>query len=218
DYRYFPEPDLTKFTFTDDFIETIRKTIPVLQKERIKKYTTEYQLSYYDASLLTEEKNFSDYFEKVIERFNSSEGAGGRPKPAANWMLGPVKSWLNDNNADIDQFPLQPKQIAAIIKLVEDGKLSFSVASGRLFNELIRDPNVDPATIAEHKNLLQESNADHIENLIDEVLNKFPEKVREYKKGKKGLIGLFVGEVMKLSKGKADPKITNDILSEKLNS
>ena len=223
DYRYFPDPDLTKFNLTDEFIETIRKTIPILQKERIKKYTTEYQLSYYDASLLTEEKDFSDYFEKVIQSFECAppplEGVGGRSaKPAANWMLGPVKSWLNENSADIDQFPLDPQKIAAIINLVEDGKLSFSVASTKLFHELIKKPNAEPGEIAEEKNWLQDSDTNHIENLIDQVLNKFPEKVKEYKKGKKGLMGLFVGEVMKLSKGKADPKITNDILSEKLNS
>jgi len=222
DYRYFPDPDLTKFNLTDEFIESIRKTIPPLQKERIKKYTTEYQLSYYDASLLTEDKKFSDYFEKVIDGFDSPaprpEGAGGRPKPTANWLLGPIKSWMNENNADIDQFPLEPQKIAAIITLVEEGKVSFSVASSKLFNELIKNPTEEPATIAQEKNLVQDSNVDHIEHLIDQVLNKFPDKVKEYKKGKKGLMGLFVGEVMKLSKGKADPKITNDILSEKLNS
>ena len=235
DYRYFPDPDLTKFSLTDEFIETIRKTIPLLQKERIKKYTTDYRLSYYDASLLTEEKNFSDYFEKVIDSLNVSdtfkvsdtistspfsigEELGVRSKPTANFMLGPIKSWLNEKNADIDQFPLEPKKIAAIINLVEDGKLSFSVASTKLFHELIKNPNREPGKIAEEKNWVQDSNVDHIETLIDQVLNRFPDKVKEYKKGKKGLMGLFVGEVMKLSKGKADPKITNDILSEKLNS
>lgn len=238
DYRYFPDPDLTKFNLTDEFIESIRRTIPLLQKERIIKYTTEYQLSYYDASLLTEERKFSDYFENVIANLGLNatrlKGAGGltnkipegpetsrvgsSTKLAANWLLGPIKSWLNENNADIDQFPLQPKKIAAIINLVEDGKLSFSVASTKLFHELIKSPDAEPGKIVEEKDWVQDSNADHIENLIDQVLNKFPDKVKEYKKGKKGLMGLFVGEVMKLSKGKADPKITNDILSEKLNS
>ena len=221
DYRYFPDPDLTKFNLTDEFIESILKTIPPLQNERIKKYTAAYQLSYYNASLLTGERNFSDYFQKVVEGLESSRlsvGEGSGVRLSANFILGPIKSWLNENNADIDQFPLQPKKIAAIINLVEDGKLSFSVASTKLFHELIKNPNAEPGKIAEEKNWVQDSNVDHIENLIDQVLNKFPDKVKEYKKGKKGLMGLFVGEVMKLSKGKADPKITNDILSEKLNS
>ena len=171
---------------------------------------------------MTEEKEISDYFEKIIEAFDSTppprEGVGGRLKPAANWMLGPIKSWLNDHNSDIDKFPLEPKKIAAVIQLVEEDKLSFSVASTKVFHELLKDPNGEPGKIAEQKNWLQDSNADHIENLIDQVLSKFPEKVKEYKKGKKGLMGLFVGEVMKLSNGKADPKMTNELLSEKLNS
>ena len=148
----------------------------------------------------------------------SGAGLGVRSKPAANWMLGPIKSWLNDHNADIDKFPLEAKKIAAVIQLVEEGKVSFSVASTKVFHELLKDPNGEPGKIAEQKNWLQDSNADHIENLIDQVLSKFPEKVKEYKKGKKGLMGLFVGEVMKLSNGKADPKMTNELLSEKLNS
>lgn len=222
DYRYFPDPDLAKFVLTDELIESIRQTIPALQSERVKKYTLEYQLSYYDASLLTEEKNFSDFFELIIQDLpdlSRSDAARARlPKAAANWMLGPIKSWLNDNNAGIDEFPLEPNKIVDILKLIQDGKLSFSVASTRLFHELIKRPNEEPAKIIEEKNWVQDSNADLIENLIDQVLSKFPEKVKEYKKGKKGLMSLFVGEVMKLSKGKADPKITNDILSEKLNS
>jgi aspartyl-tRNA(Asn)/glutamyl-tRNA(Gln) amidotransferase subunit B len=211
DYRYFPDPDLTKFSLTDEFIQTVRKTIPALQQERIKKYITQYQLSEYDASVLTEEKKFSDYFEKIIE-------SGAKFKSAANWMLGPVKSWLNDNNAEIDQFPLVPQKIAALIQMIEEGKLSFSIASTRVFNELIKNPGATPIELVKERNWLQDSNPDAIENLIDQVLNKFPEKVNEYKKGKKGLIGLFVGEVMKLSKGTADPKMTNDILSQKLKS
>jgi aspartyl-tRNA(Asn)/glutamyl-tRNA(Gln) amidotransferase subunit B len=102
--------------------------------------------------------------------------------------------------------------------MIEEGKLSFSVASTKLFYELVKNPAEEPNKIAEEKNWLQDSNTDNIENLIEQVLSKFPEKVQEYRKGKKGLMGLFVGEVMKLSKGKADPKMTNDILSEKLKS
>ena len=133
-------------------------------------------------------------------------------------MLGPVKSWLNENNTEISQFPVSPEKLATIIQMIEEGKLSFSIASTKLFNLLLGNPDQEPFKIAEERNWLQESSAEAIENLIDQVLNKFPEKVQQYRKGKKGLIGLFVGEVMKLSNGKADPKLTNDILSEKLKS
>jgi aspartyl-tRNA(Asn)/glutamyl-tRNA(Gln) amidotransferase subunit B len=218
DYRYFPDPDLTKFSLTDEFVETIRKTIPVLQQERIKKYVGQYKLSHYDASLLTEEKKFADYFETIAEAFLTNSESKTKIKAAANWMLGPIKSWLNNNNAEIGQLPLKPEKIAEIIELIENGKLSFSAASTKLFNELLKNPEARPAELAEEKNLVQDSNADTIEDLIEKVLSKFPDKVQEYRKGKKGLMGLFVGEVIKLSKGKADPKITNEILSEKLNS
>ncbi len=211
DYRYFPDPDLTRFFLTDEFIDDVRRSIPELHTERSKRYVSKYLLSEYDAAILTEEKEFADYFEKVI--------AGGvKFKSGANWMLGPVKSWLNENNEEIARFPVTAEKLAAVIKMVEDGKLSFSIASTKLFNELLKDPRKEPTEIAEEKNWSLDTNTDHIENLIEEVLNKFPEKVKEFKKGKKGLMGLFVGEVMKLSKGKADPKMTNDILSEKLKS
>lgn len=211
DYRYFPDPDLTKFFLTDEFIDTVRKSIPELHRERSNRYISEYHLSEYDATILTEEKEFAEYFEKVI--------AGGvKFKSAANWMLGPVKSWQNESNEVINQFPLTPEKLARVIKMVEDGKLSFSIASTKLFNELLKDPQNEPVKIAEERNWSLDANADNIENLIEQVLNKFPEKVKEFKKGKTGLMGLFVGEVMKLSKGKADPKMTNDILSEKLKS
>ncbi len=211
DYRYFPDPDLTKFFLTDEFIDNVRRSIPELHRERSERYVNKYGLSEYDATILTEEKQFSDYFEQVIN-------GGVRFKSAANWMLGPVRSWLNETDEEIDRFPITPVKLAATIKLVEDGKLSFSIASTKLFNELLKDPGREPAEIAEERNWSLDKNTDNIESLIDQVLTKFPEKVKEFKKGKKGLMGLFVGEVMKLSKGKADPKMTNDILSEKLKS
>jgi aspartyl-tRNA(Asn)/glutamyl-tRNA(Gln) amidotransferase subunit B len=131
-------------------------------------------------------------------------------------MLGPIKAWMNEHNAEIAEFPIRPEKIAAIIKMIDYGKLSFSIASTKLFHRLVMKPNEEPEKIVEEQNWAQDSNADAIENLIEQVLDKFPEKVKEYRKGKKGLMGLFVGEVMKLSKGKADPKLTSAILSEKL--
>ncbi len=211
DYRYFAEPDLTPFHLQDEFIERIRKSIPALPEERIKKYTTELQLSGYDATVLTEERNFSDYFENVIQHTSNN-------KAAANWMLGPVKSWLNENGKEIDAFPLSAKQLASLIALIDSGKVNFSVASTKIFPELIKSPAKTPEQIATEQNLIQQSDVSAIGPLIDAVLEKFADKVIEYKKGKKGLLALFVGEVMKQSKGKADPKVTNELLLEKLKS
>lgn len=209
DYRYFPEPDLAPFSLSDSFIEKIRETIPALQEERIKRYTGEYQLSAYDAGLLTEEREMSDYFESVISHTTNY-------KAAANWILGPVKNWLNENNTDITGFPLSAPKLASLIAMVESGELSFTVAASRLFPLMLRDRQADPAHLASTHNLLQQSDGSAIGPIIDQVLLKFADKVTEYKKGKKGLLALFVGEVMKQSKGKADPKITNELLLEKL--
>ncbi len=209
DYRYFPEPDLAPFSLSDSFIEKIRETIPALQQERIKKYIGEYQLSAYDAGLLTEERELSDYFDAVISHTTNY-------KAAANWILGPVKSWLNDNNSEISSLPLTASKLAGLIKMVENGALSFTVAASRLFPMLLKDPQAEPAHLASTLNLLQQSDGSAIGPIIDQVLLKFADKVTEYKKGKKGLLALFVGEVMKQSKGKADPKITNELLLEKL--
>jgi aspartyl-tRNA(Asn)/glutamyl-tRNA(Gln) amidotransferase subunit B len=183
-----------------------------LQEERIQKYISQYALSEYDARVLTEEKAFADYFEQLLAQKTI------KPKSAANWLSGPVKSWLNENNREIHDFPLPAAQMIRLIELVDAGKLSFSIASSRLFSILLQHPEKDPEQIAAEQNLIQQSDSSQLEPVIDEVLEKHAAKVAEYKKGKKGLLSLFVGEVMKQSKGQADPKITNEILLKKLNT
>lgn len=211
DYRYFPDPDLTPFQLQDEFIDAVRKTIPPLQEERIKKYTTQWKLPDYDAQVLTEEKNIADFFETVV-KYTSDH------KAASNWVLGPVKFWLNENNKEIVDLPVPAEKIAELIKLVDSGKVSHTIASTKLFSYMLQNPSAEPEQIAEEQNLLQQSDLSALEPIINEILEKYPEKVNEYKKGKKGLLSLFVGEVMKRSKGKADPAITNKILLEKLRS
>lgn len=209
DYRYFAEPDLTPFHLEEEFIEKIRHSIPELPEQRIQRYTSALKLSDYDAGVLTEEKIFSNYFEKTIQHTTNY-------KAAANWMLGPVKSWMNENGKEMDEFPVAPEQLAAVITLVDTGKVSFSAASTKLFSKLVETPAKDPGQIADEENLVQQSDLSAIEPIINKVLEKFADKVVEYKKGKKGLLSLFVGEVMKQSKGNADPKMTNQLLLKKL--
>ena len=211
DYRYFPEPDLAPFLLEKEFIEHIKQSLPVLQRARIQKYVSEYQLSEYDAAVLTEEKKVADYFETIIRHTSNY-------KAAANWMLGPVKSWMNEQDKEIAFFPITAVKMAKLVALVESGVLSFSVASTRLFSRLLDDPSQEPEQVATRDNLVQQSDAAAIEPIIAKVLEKYADKVNEYKKGKKGLLSLFVGEVMKQSKGKADPKVTNELLLEKLKS
>lgn len=210
DYRYFADPDLTPFHLSDIFIDGIRNNIPALQSERIQRYTIEWKLPDYDAQLLTDDKAIADYFETLVNHTSDY-------KAAANWIIGPVKTWMNETNNDIDTFPLQPEKVAGLMQLVSSGKLSHSAAT-KLFSYLVANPDADPENAAVAQNLIQESDVSALEPIIDEVLVKFAEKVKEYKKGKKGLLSLFVGEVMKRSKGKADPAITNKIILEKLNS
>lgn len=209
DYRYFADPDLTPFQLEESFINSIKASLPVLQEERVSRYTSELHLPEYDARVLTDDKELAEYYEETIQHTSLY-------KATANWMLGPVKSWLNEHNKTVQQFPVRPVQLAKLVKLTDEGKLSFSIASTRLFSYLINHPEVDPLQAAEQQNLLQQSDANALEPIIDEVLARFADKVTEYKKGKKGVLSLFVGEVMKRSKGKADPKVTNEILIEKL--
>lgn len=211
DYRYFPEPDLSPFRLEASFIETIKQSIPALPEERKEKYMKDWQLPAYDATVLTEEKETADYFESLAQ-FTTHY------KAAANWLLGPVKNWMNEHNESIGNFPLSPAQLAKLLELAEIGKVSFSVASGPLLALLLKNPGKDPLQLATEESLLQQSDLSAIGPVIDAVLAKFADKVTEYKKGKKGLLSLFVGEVMKQTKGKADPKLTNQLLLEKLNS
>lgn len=210
DYRYFAEPDLTPFFITDEMLQSIKQTIPALPKELEIKYRQKFGLSVYDARLLCEDKSTADFFENLIQHT-------GNYKAAANWVLGPVKNYLNENNTQINNFPLSAKAISALIKLIEEGKINFSIASSKIFNALLQHPDKEPLQLVTELNLLQESNDDAITLWVNEVIHKLPEKVNEYKKGKKALIGLFAGEVKKLSKGKADMQMVNKLLTEKLN-
>jgi aspartyl-tRNA(Asn)/glutamyl-tRNA(Gln) amidotransferase subunit B len=209
DYRYFADPDLTPFVVTDALLQEVKASIPALPEERVARYTRQLQLPDYDARVITDEKELAVYFEQIIEHSTNY-------KAAANWMLGPIKSWLNETSEPITAFPIQPKAIAALIALIDSNQVNFSVASTKIFAALLKEPGKQPLQIAKELNLLQDSDEGNVAAWIEEVLNKMPDKVAEYKKGKKGLIGLFVGEVKKVSKGKADPKLTNDILLKKL--
>jgi len=213
DYRYFADPDLTPFRVTDQMLADIRTNLPELPEQKQQRYQQQWQLSEYDSSVLADELVFAAYFERIVQIAGAD-----RAKAAANWMLGPVKSHLNETNISIEHFSLPAETIAGLISLIEGGILNFSSASSKVFPALLQRPLTDPKEIAQELNLVQDSDEDSVAAWVEEVLNRMPEKVAEYKKGKKGLIGLFVGEVKKVSRGKADPKLTNDILIKKLQS
>jgi aspartyl-tRNA(Asn)/glutamyl-tRNA(Gln) amidotransferase subunit B len=209
DYRYFPDPDLAPFIVTEEMVEVIRKAVPEMPEQRAARYITDLHLPEYDARVICDEKETADFFESVLEHTSNIKGA-------ANLLLGPIKGYLNDKGIHIHEFPVKPVNLAGLLRLVEENKINFSMASTRLLQEMIRQPGKEPNGLATELNLIQDSDDSTIEAWVEQALKQMPEKVTEYRKGKKGLIGLFVGEVKKLSKGKADPKKTNDLLLKKL--
>jgi aspartyl-tRNA(Asn)/glutamyl-tRNA(Gln) amidotransferase subunit B len=209
DYRYFPEPDLPPVIVSVEQIEQVRATLPPLPDELFRKYKKELSLSDYDAAFITESKPLALYFEALV-------GKTSNYKAAANWMMGTVRNYLNEQAISIEQFSLRPEQIASLIALVDEGKVSSTVASQTLFPALIAQKTKTPLALAEELNLLQESNADALMDFIRQAIAKYPDKVADYKNGKVGLIGHFMGEVMKMSKGKADPKLANELMKKEL--
>lgn len=207
DYRYFPEPDLPPITITEPQIEEIRRSMPPLPSELLAKYRGELGLSEYDSDILVEDKNTSLYYNQLIEHTSNY-------KAAANWVIGDIRSHLNQTATDIARFPVKPRSIARLIALIDEGKISNSVASQSLFPKLIEEPNADPAEIAERENLIQSSDDDWLIGLAGEVLDMYPDKVQAYKQGNKGLLGLFMGEVMKKSERRANPKKASEIIKK----
>jgi aspartyl-tRNA(Asn)/glutamyl-tRNA(Gln) amidotransferase subunit B len=209
DYRYFPDPDLSPLEVSDRWLNEISATMPALPRELYDKYIATLNLPEYDAQVLTDSKDVALYFEELCKLTKNY-------KAASNWVMGPVKSYLNELMLSADEFPIPPAFLADLIALVDSGKISFSVASQRVFPALLKSPNKSPLEVAQQLNLIQESNHDAIIPIINQVLKEFPLKVEEYKNGKKGIVGMFMGEVMKRSKGKADPKVANELITKKL--
>lgn len=209
DYRYFPDPDLSPVVVTDEWLMQIRETMPALPRELYQKFTSEYALSEYDASVLTDSKDIALYTEAVCRHTKNY-------KAVANWMMGPVKSWLNEQQKTADQFPIQPPSLATVIDLIDQGKLNFTAASQQLFPAMLKSPQTSVENIVAELGLANAADQNSILPIIEEVIIAFPEEVKQYKKGKGALIGMFMGEVMKRSHGKADPKTTKKLLVSKL--
>ncbi|HTM93906.1 MAG TPA: Asp-tRNA(Asn)/Glu-tRNA(Gln) amidotransferase subunit GatB [Flavisolibacter sp.] len=209
DYRYFPEPDLPPFFISNEMIEKIRSEMPALQTEIKEKLIAEYGLSTYDAEQLSEDSELSNFFFELVKHSNNY-------KASANWILGPIKNHLSANEIALDETDLQPKVIAETIELIDKGKISYGIAVQQIFPAILKNPALNLSQFIEENQLQIQTSQTEIESLIEAALNKHSEKIPEYKKGKKGLISLFVGEVMKLSKGKADAKLVTEKIIEKL--
>jgi len=211
DYRYFPEPDLQPLFLDREYVDQIKESLPALPNELYDKYTGQLGLPAYDASVITADREFAFYFEELIKHTDNY-------KAASNWMMGSVKSYLNENGVEITKFGIEPANLAALIALVDAGKVNNSVAAQKLFPALINDTTKSPDQLAKEMNMLISVDTDDVYQFINEAIAKFPDKVVEYKKGKKGVLGLFMGEIMKRSKGKIDPQKTNQLLIKELES
>ncbi|MEN2283748.1 Asp-tRNA(Asn)/Glu-tRNA(Gln) amidotransferase subunit GatB [Algoriphagus sp. SE2] len=209
DYRYFPEPDLSPVVVSDEWLNSIKNSMPVLPRELHKKFVEEFGLPDYDAGFLTESKEIALWFNELCTKTKNF-------KSASNWLMGPIKSYLNEQNLSISDFPISIDSLAELISLIDAGKVSFTVASQKIYPEMLKSSEDSPNKIAQKLNLLQESNESSLKPIVEAVLADNAAKVAEYKSGKKGLMGMFMGQVMKKSQGKADPKVATKLLTELL--
>jgi aspartyl-tRNA(Asn)/glutamyl-tRNA(Gln) amidotransferase subunit B len=212
DYRYFPEPDLAPLYITQEWINNAKEVLNIkpLPRQLLQLYLS-YGLTDYEANWIIEDKHIESYFKKLTETTKNY-------KSAVNWMMGPIKSYLNENAIEIADFILEPKKIAELIKLVDDGKVSNTVAVQTVLPELLKNSSKTALQVAEEQNKIQQSDEGSLKEFAEKAIAMYPDKVKEYRSGKTGLIGLFMGEVMKLSKGKADPKVANKIVKELLDA
>ena len=209
DYRYFPEPDIQPLTVTEEQKEAIRREMPPLPRELREKYTQKLGLSEYDANILTDDKATALYYEDLIARTKNY-------KSAANWVMGDVRGWLNEKGLPMEGFPIKAEKLAELIVLIDDRKVSHTVASQKLFPLMLQHPDVSAIELATKHDLVQETREDLIEEIMRKVMAQYPDKVEAYRKGNKGLLGLFMGEVMKGTKGKSDPKRANEVVRKML--
>jgi aspartyl-tRNA(Asn)/glutamyl-tRNA(Gln) amidotransferase subunit B len=210
DYRYFPDPDLLPLELDEAFIEDVRQTLPELPDEKRERFSYEYGLSNYDATVLTSSRELADFYENTVK------SADGESKLSANWVMGELSGALNKNNLEITESPVSPEMLGDMIQRITDNTISGKIAK-QVF-EAMWDGEGNADTIIEKQGLKQVTDSGAIEKIIDEVIANNPNQLEQYRAGKDKLFGFFVGQVMKESKGKANPQQVNDLLKQKLSS
>jgi aspartyl-tRNA(Asn)/glutamyl-tRNA(Gln) amidotransferase subunit B len=209
DYRYFPEPDLTPIQITEAYKEEVKASMPLLPNAQENLLAEKYNLSAYDANAICTDKEDVIYFETVVANTKNA-------KPTANWITGPIRNYCNENNITLAAFPLSTNTVSDLINFTNTGKLHYNIASTKLMQTMIAENKTNAEELATTLNLLQEDNEDALNEWVQKTILALPDKVKEYKAGKKGLIGLFAGQVKKLSGGKADMGKVNSLLEKKL--
>jgi aspartyl-tRNA(Asn)/glutamyl-tRNA(Gln) amidotransferase subunit B len=210
DYRYFPDPDLLPLEVSDEFVNELKNDIPELPDDKKKRFIDEFKLSPYEATILVSDIDTAKYFEEVVAKMGKNKDM----KLAVNWITGELFAVLNNKNLEISQSPVSAKNLAILVNLIKNGTISGKIA--KTVFELMLDGDKDPQKIVEEKGLKQQSDPKAIEDLIDKIINDNREKAIEYKQGKEKLFGFFVGQAMKVSGGKANPQLINEILKKKL--
>ena len=209
DYRYFPEPDLTPIIIPQEKVDKIEATLPELPIERKVRFVADYGLSEKEASIIIANRTLAKFYEDVV-------GLGGNPKTVSNYILGDLLRLLNFNNMEPEDIKISPKNFVDLLKIIEDGKIS-NTAGKEVFKEMFASDK-SPEIIIEEKGLSQISCTDEIEKLVNEVLNNNPKSIEDFKAGKTQAIGFLMGQVMKASKGKANPPVAKQMIEEKLNN
>jgi aspartyl-tRNA(Asn)/glutamyl-tRNA(Gln) amidotransferase subunit B len=209
DYRYFPEPDLVPIEVDERWVAEIRSTLPELPMYRRKRFIEEYQIPEYDANFLTANRQLADYYEACVKLSHD-------PKTCSNWIMVDLSSLLNNAGQNIEECKVTPKQLSDMIEMIKSGAISGKI--GKTVLEEMFDSGKTPQQVVAEKGLVQISDESEIESIIAQVIEENPQPVQEYQEGKKRAIGFLVGQVMKLTKGKANPRLANKILQEKLGS
>ena len=207
DYRYFPEPDLVPFEVSDEQIAIWRSEIPELPQQRKKRFQEIYRIPEYDAEILTATKELADYFEAVNRELNE-------PKLVSNWVMGEILRWINDQNSNIREFPIEPARMAEMLRMLSEGEISNNGAR-KIFQTMLKSRK-QAASLVDELKLRQVSDTGLIEDIVAQVINDNPAEVEAYQSGKEKLIGFFMGQVMRASKGQANPQIITNILKAKL--
>lgn len=207
DYRYFPEPDLPNYHISDEWVETVRQNIPEMPEQRRKRYTEELGLTDYDAHVLTLSVAMSDFFNEMV-----ADGADA--KQAANWLMGEVSAYLNEKKLELSETKLTPQNLTDMIALINDGTISSKMAK-KVFRELIQNGG-NAKEVVEAKGLVQLSDPKQLQPIVAGIIDEHPESVELFKKGKERAVGFLVGQVMKQTKGQANPGVVNQLIKEEL--
>jgi aspartyl-tRNA(Asn)/glutamyl-tRNA(Gln) amidotransferase subunit B len=207
DYRYFPDPDLVPLEVSEAWVDDIRKTLPELPVEKRDRFVDQYEIPEYDAGILTASRALADYYEECIR-------LSGEAKMVSNWIMGDLLRELKKDDRDIEECPVTPQHLASMLKMIKDGVISGKIAK-TVFEEMYRSGK-GPEKIVQEKGLVQLTDSGEIQRVIQGVLEENPKLVEDYRKGKEQLLGFFVGQVMKATRGKANPKLVNELLRESL--